>query len=281
MKLSIKPLAIAVAVGLASTAAHAQLAPPTIGSTAPGLTGLYVSIWDTTTLHSELVNLSYAYADVLPSTGNLTPNSVTGSYTSVANPAGSGSVLQLNFGVLPGFASTFGTPSSTTSYEVLAANAQAGIDYTQSNPTVGLSLNTSNLGSLTLAANGQISNWQGALPSSGEAIDTTGTANYNALVGPLQGGSNGISGFNFSGTVGTTALDFFNMVPGSKRGTTAITEYSNTAGAGFWFLSSTGDLTWNVPTSTSPVPLPAAVWLLVSGLAGLGAIGRRRNVAAA
>jgi hypothetical protein len=38
-------------------------------------------------------------------------------------------------------------------------------------------------------------------------------------------------------------------------------------------------LTWN-PTSTT-VPLPAAVWLLGSGLMGLAGVGRRRKVTAA
>lgn len=33
-------------------------------------------------------------------------------------------------------------------------------------------------------------------------------------------------------------------------------------------------------TGTTPVPLPAAAWLLLSGVAGLAALGRRRTVAA-
>jgi hypothetical protein len=282
MKLSTMPLALAVAVGLASTAAHAQLATPTIGTAAPSLTGLYVSIWDSSSQHSELVNLSYQYSDLLPSTGNLSPNSATGAYVTAANPTGAaGSVLQLNFGVLPSFTSTFGTPSSTTSYMVLAANAQSGVDFTAT-PTTAATLTSSSLSTLATNAGAEVANWQQAptVATSGTAIDLTGTATYSSIAGPNSSGSNGLSGFNFSGTVGT-ALDFFNLVPGSKRGSVALTTYANDNGDGFWFLSSTGDLTYNVLAgSTSPVPLPAAVWLLVSGLAGLGAIGRRRNVAA-
>ncbi len=283
MKLSTMPLALAVAVGLASTAAHAQLATPTIGTAAPSLTGLYVSIWDTASQHSELVNLSYQYSDLLPSTGNLTPNSATGAYVTAANPTGAaGSVLQLNFGVLPSFASTFGTPGSSTSYMVLAANAQSGVDFTGT-PAQAATLTSASLGTLATNAGAEVANWEQAGPQiagSGTAIDLTGTATYSSIAGPNSSGSNGLSGFNFSGTVGT-ALDFFNLVPGSKRGSVALTTYANSQGDGFWFLSSTGDLTYNVLASTSPVPLPAAVWLLVSGLAGLGAIGRRRNAAAA
>ena len=281
MKLSTMPLALAVAVGLASTAAHAQLATPTIGTAAPTLTGLYVSIWDSTSQHSELVNLTYQYSDLLPSTGNLSPESATGAYVAAANPTGAaGSVLQLNFGVLPSFASTFGTPGSTTSYMVLAANAQAGVDFTGT-PTTAATLTKSALTTLATAAGAEVGAWEGQpqVANSGTAIDLTGTQTYSAIGGPNSSGSNGLSGFNFGGTVGT-ALDFFNLV-GNGRSNVTLSTYGNSQGNGFWFLSSTGDLTYNVLASTSPVPLPAAVWLLVSGLAGLGAIGRRRNVAAA
>lgn len=281
MKLSTMPLALAVAVGLASTAAHAQLATPAIGTAAPTLTGLYVSIWDSTSQHSELVNLSYQYNDLLPSTGNLSPNSATGAYVTAANPTGAaGSVLQLNFGVLPSFASTFGTPGASTSYMVLAANAQAGVDFTGTPATAAI-LTKSALTTLATNAGAEVGAWEGQpqVASSGTAVDLTGTQNYSAIGGPNASGTNGLSGFNFGGTVGT-ALDFFNLV-GNGRSNVTLSTYANSQGDGFWFLSSAGDLTYNVlAASTSPVPLPAAVWLLVSGLAGLGAIGRRRNAAA-
>jgi hypothetical protein len=50
--------------------------------------------------------------------------------------------------------------------------------------------------------------------------------------------------------------------------------------AGFWFLSSAGQLTYNIVAEAAPVPLPAAVWLLGSGLMGLIGVGRRRRATA-
>ncbi len=62
------------------------------------------------------------------------------------------------------------------------------------------------------------------------------------------------------------------------RTSVSINQYANSNGAGFWFLSNTGDLTYNIASgaSTAPVPLPAAIWLLGSGLLGMAGIARRR-----
>ena len=76
------------------------------------------------------------------------------------------------------------------------------------------------------------------------------------------------------GAVGS-ALDFYLATPVIHKNA-VVTPFANSQGNGFWFLSSGGDLTWNVLAAPSAVPLPAAIWLLASGLAGLGAIGRRR-----
>jgi hypothetical protein len=274
MKLSFAPLAIVAAVGFATTTAHAALST-TVGTAPPDLTGLYVSIWDTNTKHSELVNLSNEFADFV-TPGLITPNSAGGVFKSAV--VNGQNVLSMDFGVLPGFASTFGTPGTTTNYMVLATDNNTGSVYTEAAGSPAMT--SSGLTNQQQAISGQIANWMNdpAVNTSGTAIDLTGTATYNAISGPNQGGVLGLPGFNFSGAVGT-ALSFFNTLKGS-RGAVTNTQYANSAGNGFWFLSATGDLSWNVPGSAGPpVPVPAAVWLFMSGLAGLGAIGRRRVAA--
>lgn len=46
--------------------------------------------------------------------------------------------------------------------------------------------------------------------------------------------------------------------------------------AGLWKLDNQGTLTW-ASSNPAPIPVPAAVWLFISGLAGLAGIARRQN----
>jgi hypothetical protein len=283
MKFSVKPVAVAVALGLASAAAQAQLAAPSLPNTPPPANGVFLSIFDTTTLHSELVNLGYLFTDISAGApGNpFTPNSQTGAFAQTSDPSGGGGqVLQLDWGVIPGFSSTFGTPTATTEYDVVAAgNVNSAMLITAASSLGAASyFNQSAVTQGTTNMNGIIGNWTSALPSNGQAIDTTGTSTYNANGANEGSGSWEVTGATTATTVGA-ALGFYNI---TKSGRTSVTtqQFANSTGNGFWFLSSNGDLTWNLPIA-SAVPLPAAVWLLISGLAGLGAIQRRRLTAAA
>jgi len=82
--------------------------------------------------------------------------------------------------------------------------------------------------------------------------------------------------FAAAGSV-SDALNFYEMI--STKGQTnqiaSATEY-----AGTWSINLTNDtLTYSV--AGAPVPLPPSVWLMVSGLAGVAFLGRRRKAAVA
>jgi hypothetical protein len=282
LKQSLKPISIAVTLALASVSAHA-LNAPAIGTAAPGFNGLYLSVWDSNGNNSEVVNLSYAYADITAA-GALTPDSASSPFTTATNPAtGTGSVLQLNFGTIPGFSSLF-TSSNIASTEFMVTAAVSGGEPTEAaavtyngTPTISYSAMTA----LTNSVQGEIAAWEEpSTANSGYVTDTTGQSllSVQGSNGTLGGGNLGLSGASFGGAVGT-ALNFYNYTT-TKSGhnnVAVITPFANSTGNGFWFLSTSGVLSYDVPTSA--VPLPAAVWLLGSGLLGLAGISRRRIAA--
>ena len=266
--------AVTLALGFGTSAAFA-LSLPALGTSPPNSqgTGLVLGIFNTSTNHSEQVNLGYLYSDVT-APGALTPDTLTAPYSLAVNPAGAGSVYQLDFGVIPQFSTLFGTGVGAT-YMVVSANGTPSTAYqsifTQApTSTVPAGYGPSDLATIVNSIGGQ-----GYTGSLGYSASTSTSDANSAISGTFGAGTLGGEG-NFAGAVGT-ALDLWQLGYAPDASFPTPTTFANSQGNGFFFLSSTGDLTWNAPAA--PVPLPAAVWLFTSGIAGLGAIARRRRAA--
>jgi hypothetical protein len=283
MKFSITSVGAAVGLALISASANAALSPPAQNLTsAPTSTGLYLAVYDSGSNASEIVNLSYDQSAITAASGNLTPNAANGAFVQTAAPTGTGTVLQLNFGQISGFSGTGAIFNSaneaTTNFMVIdAISGGAGTEAFQATGTSTPVTAYGGVNTVVQSIQGEIAGWQGAAPTSGDLKDTTGVPVYSVQTGPLASGEL-VSGQFFTGGL-NTAVNFYDVTTTAAH-KSVVTQYANATGAGYWFLSSSGDLTYNVPTAgVAPVPLPAAVWLLGSGLLGLAGIGRRRNAA--
>jgi hypothetical protein len=130
------------------------------------------------------------------------------------------------------------------------------------------------------AANLKLNSWvnllsgQQTAPGSGLTTSTVATDAWNmtnaaAAFGGVSGG--GSLPFNTTTTLGGT-LSYFTA---TANGDTAVDPSTFAQIAGFWSLAGSGQLTWNA-AQVGAVPVPAAAWLLGSGLLGLVGVGRRR-----
>jgi hypothetical protein len=287
MKFSMKPVAAAV-VAMASSAAFAAAPGPIVTLNAtdtPGTTNgtgsLMLYVWDTAVGDSAVFDLNLNISQI--SIPDMTIPGTQITFTG-ANLAAAG---------LP-------APSSSTHY-MIAAGDNSSI------PWASLGRN------LYITGTGYGSLGQGNNAVSLSSMNGTiqQMASYNAGIintAVDDGGCEGANpclmtdNFKFWGNDGVFTSPFLQSLGfGSNNGqqawgvvgaaldfwafTTSGTSDSNVNLAinrytgGQWLLGATGDLTYTV--AASAVPLPAAVWLLGSGLLGLGTVARRRRNAVA
>jgi len=277
MRISVTTIAASVMLALGSAAAVAAVpsvpsqpapAPIPLPDTTVNSTGsgLIVSIWDSVRGVSLVDYVGLTENQFLPGNTNATPD------------AG----LVLNFGAVSGYSSVFGTSDAANIQYTVASAVYTGTLLGKVLETTLASAPTTIRNAAVGAAVSAVRSFTGNLNANCANANpctaaTSADATYagQTLWAEKYGNNLPISA---AANVGT-ALGFY-LISASSSSVTAnstIQQYANVNGVAQWLLDATGNLTYTVPGGTAPVPLPAAVWLLLSSLVGFGTVARRRK----
>jgi len=276
---SFKAVLIAAGLAVVSTSALAlptvpsQPAPGPIPQPSTGNGGLLLSIYDTdpSRPRSIVTYLGLNFQDILPS--NMTD--------------AAGGVL--NFGSID--MSVFQGNLSTVRYTVFAAdsNGQGGQALALSGPLNGTQLTFPEANGVAIvqgiasAADSFFAQIPFTCPGLNPCTTATGGVYAGAGTWGDKFGRGASAPINGSGAIGN-AVGFYYLSADDSIDpdfVTANAAYANASGLGSWLLSAAGELTYSIAGEGggSPVPVPAAIWLLLSGLTGFGVISRRKAAA--
>jgi hypothetical protein len=277
MKFSFTKVAAAVAMALGAQAALA-IDNPSNGTTSGPNGSLFVTVFDTVKSNSLVQVLQ------TPSFASNSPLNYQEFTETLATPDAG---LNLTFNVDLSFFTNNGSSLSNLRYTVFAGDSSGGNSAAGSSTQGILVTAEAGLSTIPMTTNEitQINNAANSLANSFPVGTTLGTG-VNGATGYYGGetwGDDFASQFDIlgSGVIGSS-LGFYQALRNGSGGTTpaVVTQYANANGIATWNLGTNGVLTYNVP-APSGVPLPAAVWLLLSGVGGLGVFGRRSKTAVA
>jgi len=280
-----KVKALAIALALAATGGTAEAAIAN-GSTLGSPSNLILSLVDNTTNISYFKDLGINYATLV----NAAPGSIN---------------LNINLAADPAFGSALFSSGDSLTYNLTAVYSLDSTDNINQGKT-GFAAAVFNDPSTPPSAWGLVTSVNTGLGSASSLLNTdgqvlgaaTGTdvgagfaTGYLGSVGGLLGEASSVN----AAPSGTPPVSVFSTLygPGTQAsgGTAALVFGNGTVGGELWYLTNptlgtVGELTQlgtvNLSgaglltiTAAAPVPVPAAVWLFGSALAGLIGFGRR------
>jgi hypothetical protein len=277
MKFNLKMIAAAVAMVSAAGAANAALTTPATGN---GSVALFA--FNTVTRDWYIRDLGFLMNDFLPS--SVTSLSGNGGGTGTRTPEAG---LLLNPGNTPSFAdasfSAWLAGQNVTDIRWAFSSADATGTSTTTNVTRAITssavdLNSTNSAVSNYAASGASGTLATFFNDAGATLSATGTGatsafdtNFGLGGASLASLNESVGLFYFARAVGTGAT----AAPATK------VQYGNTTGYASVTLEADGDFVYSLAGApVSAVPIPAAAWLLGSGLFGLVGMARRRKAAA-
>jgi hypothetical protein len=288
LKLTVK-LAVAAAAAAVPLIASAFPAIPTQPAPIPsgGLPNnslssdpVYAAVWDPITGASDTVYLGLNAGQIAASStdavnGTFGFGQLSGFSTAFASEISAGTTGSLLFEVFS--TSTNGTVTSiyTTSANAASDTAFNGIAGNQANGAAGAQAANTTINTWTVSRmNAGSPNCAATNPCIAPSNTDPRSWALAAFADNYGGALNGIDPNLHTSTTLGNAMSFF-LLSGDNSNpfspTASASQY-----AGKWLIDTAGQLSYQV----GAVPLPAAGWLLLSGLLGLGAVGRRRALAA-
>ncbi|MCR5881886.1 VPLPA-CTERM sorting domain-containing protein [Rhizobacter sp. J219] len=274
MKLKLKMIAAAVAL-VSAAGANAALVDAATGNGSVALVA-----FNTTTGDYYIRDLGFLLNDFLPSTVTTRPGdgAVTGTRTPDAgltlNPANTPNFGDASFSSWVGGQNAADIRWMVTGSDNTANSGAQSVrralvssinpTETATNGNVDVYTNTSNAGALSTFFGSATLSMTGT-----GAPDTFGT-NFGL-------GADGLASLNQS-------AGLFYFARTTYTGSTTVqaerTQFGNASGFATITLESDGDLVYSLAGAPAAVPVPAAAWLLGSGLLGFAGMARRRKAAA-
>lgn len=278
MKFNLKMIAIASAMASMAGAAHADLQAP--GSNNGSLT---LVAFNTATSAYYMRDTGFLLNDFLP-TGATTlagDGSVSGNKTPEAG-------LTLNKTNTPTFQdASFSSWLSAQTLSDVKWFLNATDSVSNSGALTQRRFVTSSMNGAETATNGQLDNFVGTANAGGLATQFgTGSLSVTGTGAPVGWSGNFGLGADGLASIGDSASLFYfvrTAYTGGSATPAVTTKFGNSLNFATVTLAANGDFTYSLAAAEAPaaVPVPAAAWLLGSGLLAMGGAARRRKAAAA